>query len=104
MPGRDFAAQQHLFMCHIFRACGTAVQSPESGGGGSDWSLLSQVYVIKKSCRSQLASLCTLAQALSSVLSLVFSSHWGSGWGCAVPPNYPSSFRRMWEGAGELRP
>lgn len=33
MPGRDFAAQQHLFMCHIFRACGTAVQSPESGSG-----------------------------------------------------------------------
>lgn len=33
MPGRDFAAQQHLFMCHIFQACGTAVQSPESGRG-----------------------------------------------------------------------
>lgn len=33
MPGRDFAAQQHLFMCHIFQAYGTAVQSPESGRG-----------------------------------------------------------------------
>lgn len=33
MPGRGFAARQHLFMCHIFQACGTAVQSPESGRG-----------------------------------------------------------------------
>lgn len=64
MPGRDFAAQQHLFMCHIFQACGTAVQSPESGRGLG--AVLSQVYVIKASYWSQLAGLSNLAQALGS--------------------------------------
>lgn len=98
MPGRDFTAQQHLFMCHIFQACGTAVQSPESGRGWERPELTEPGLCNKGILPEPAGQPVHPGSGPQFGLCLVFPSHWESGWGCALPPGCPSSFITVWEG------